>query len=98
MTLKTTAQKSPFLTTIIGDFNAKSSNWYGHDKRSFEGSTTESETSQFGLYQLRNEPTDLLRNSSSCMDLIFTSRPNIVVKSGVHPSLHPNCYYQIIFI
>ena len=90
MTLKTKAQKSPFLTTIIGDFNAKSSNWYGHDKRSFEGSTTESETSQFGLYQLRN--------SSSCMDLIFTSRPNIVVKSGVHPSLHPNCYYQIIFI
>ena len=26
---------------------------------------------------------------------VLTSQPNIVVKSGVHPSLHPNC--QIIF-
>ena len=81
--------------TVIGDFNAKSCNWYSHDKTSFDGSTTESITSQFGLHQLINEPTHLLQNSSSCIDLIFTSQPNIVVKSGVHPSLHPNC--QIIF-
>ena len=81
--------------TVIGDFNAKFCNWYSHDKTSFDGSTTESITSQFGLHQLINEPTHLLQNSSSCIDLIFTSQPNIVVKSGVHPSLHPNC--QIIF-
>ena len=81
--------------TVIGDFNAKSCNWYSHDKTSFDGSTTESITSQFGLHQLINEPTHLLQNSSSCIDLIFTSQPNIVVKSGVHPSLRPNC--QIIF-
>ena len=31
------------------------------------------------------------------IDLIFTSQPNIVVESGVHPSLHPNCHHQIIF-
>ena len=45
-----------------------------------------------------NEPTHLLQNSSSCIDLIFTSQPNIVVESGVHPSLHPNCHHQIIFV
>ena len=44
-----------------------------------------------------NEPTHLLQNSSSCIDLIFTSQPNIVVESGVYPSLHPNCHHQIIF-
>ena len=82
---------------IIVDFNAKSCNWYSHDKTSFEGSTIESINSQFGLYQLINEPTHLLQNSSSCIDLIFTSQPNIVVESGVHPSLHPNCHHQIIF-
>ena len=97
LTLETLAQKSSFLTTIIGDSNAKSSNWYSHDKTSFEGSTIESITSQFGLHQLINEPTHLLQNSSSCIDLIFTSQPNIVVESGVHPSLHPNCHHQIIF-
>ena len=50
MMLKTLAQKGSFLTTIIGDFNAKSCNWYSHDKISFEGSTIECITSQFGLH------------------------------------------------
>ena len=97
ITLEPLVQKTCFLTTITGDFNAKSCNWYSHDKTNFEGSTIESITSQFGLHQLINEPTHLLQNSSSCIDLIFTSQPNIVVESGVYPSLHPNCHHQIIF-
>ena len=72
MALETLAQKGSFLTTIIGDFNAKSCNWYNHDKTNFEGSTIESITSQFELHQLLNEPTHLLQNSSSCIDLMFT--------------------------
>ena len=90
MALGTLAQKGSFLVTVIGDFNAKSCNWYSRDKTSFEGSTIESITSQFGLHHLINEPTHLLQNCSSCIDLIFTSQPNIVVESGVHPYLHPN--------
>ena len=97
MTLETLVQKGFFLTTIIGDFNAKSCNCYNHDRTSFEGNTIESITSQFGLHQLINKPTKLLQNSSSCVDLIFRSQPNIVVEAGVHPSLHPNCHRQIIF-
>ena len=97
MTLDILVQKNPFLMTAIGDFNAKSKNWYSQDTNSFEGKTIESITSQFGLYQLINEPTHLLENSSSCMDLIFTTQPNLVIESGVHPSLHPNCHHQIVF-
>ena len=93
MTLETLAQKGSFLTTVIDDFNAKSNNWYSHDKASLLASIV----SQFGLYQLINEPTHLLQNSSLCIDLIFTSQPNIVVESGVPPSLHPNCHHQIVF-
>ena len=96
MTLEILAQKGSLLTTIIGDFNAKSCNGYNHDKTSFEGSTIKCITSQFGLHQLINEPTYLLQNSSSCIDLIFTSQSDTVVESGVHPSLHPNCHHQII--
>ena len=66
-------------------------------KTNFEGSTIESISSQFGLYGLTNEPTHLLQNSSSYIDIIFTSQPNIVVESGFHPSLHPNCHHEIIF-
>ena len=97
MTLETLVQKGSFLTTIIGDINAKSRNWCCHDKTSFGGSTIESIISQFGLRQLINEATHLLQNSSSCIDLICTSQPNIVVESGVHPPLNPSCHHQIVF-
>ena len=33
----------------------------------------------------------------SFIDLIFTSQPNMVIDSGVHASLHSNCYRQIIY-
>ena len=36
-------------------------------------------------------------SDSSCIDVIFTSQPNLVVESGVHLSLDPNCHHQIIF-
>ena len=62
-TLELLTQKNPFLLTVIGDFNAKSSNWYNKDKTSFEGNTIENATSQLGLHQIINEPTHILPNS-----------------------------------
>ena len=44
-----------------------------------------------------NNQTHSSNTYTSCTDLNFTSQPNLVVESGVHPSLHPNCYHQIIF-
>ena len=32
-------KKTPFLITVICDFNAKSENWYNKDKTSFPGKT-----------------------------------------------------------
>ena len=81
----------------IGDFNAKSTNWCANDRTSFEGNKIEHITSQFGLNQIINEPTHILDPSSSCIDLIFTSQPELVIESGVHPSLHQNCHHQIIY-
>ena len=52
---------------------------------------------QFGLQQIINETTYLTSNSSLCIDLIFTSQPNLLMESGVHSSLHPNCHHQIVF-
>ena len=49
--------------------------------------------------KIKNCPDNLniyTTNSSSCIDLIFTSQPNIVVESSVPPSLHPNCHHQIV--
>ena len=61
---------------------------------SYEGLKIDTVTSQFGLQRVINEPSS---NSSSCFDLIFTSQPNLVMESGVHSSLHPNCHHEIVF-
>ena len=53
-------------------------------------------TSQFSLQQLIKKPTHILTDSSSCIDLLCTSQPNLVMESGVHSSLHQNCHHQII--
>ena len=96
LTLDRVMQNTPY-TMVLGDFNAKCSNWYRHDKTNFEGMAIDNISSQCGLYQVINEPTHILENSSSCIDLIFTSQPNLITESGVHLSLHSNCHHQVIY-
>ena len=90
---ETFADKNPYLIVILGDFNAKSTNWCKHDKTAYEDSKIEAITSQLGLKQFIQEPTHILSNSSSCIDLVFTSQPNLVMESGVRSSLHENCHH-----
>ena len=97
MMLEFLAQRNPLLLTATGDFNAKSSNWYNKDKTSFKSNTIENVTSQLGLHHVINEPTHILPNSSLYIDLIFTSQPNMVIKSGVYSSFHSSCHHQIVF-
>ena len=70
--------------------------WFCQDKSTFEGNVIDSITSQFGLYQVIKEPTHIL-DTSSCIDLIFTSLPNLITDSDVHSSLYPNSHYQIVY-
>ena len=72
---------------MLNQFNVKLSNCYNH-KTSYEGSNIDAITSQFGVQQLIKEPTNILTDSSSCIDRLFTSQPNLVMESGVHSSLH----------
>ena len=97
LSLDKISNQNPFFTVVLGYFNTKSSNWYKHDKSTYESSKIDAVTSKFGLEQLIKEPTYILGNSSSCIDLIFTSHLNLVMKSGVHPSLHSNCHHQITY-
>ena len=83
------------MINMIVDFNAKSKGWCAINITSFEGSELDFLTSQFGLSQII-EPTHILDNSRSCIDLIFTTQP-VVIDSGVYASLHSNCHHQIIY-
>ena len=48
------------------------------------------------MKEVITEPTHILENSSSCVDLIFSNQPNLITDSGVHPTLHSK-YHQIIY-
>ena len=41
MNLDALSTNNPFVTVMVGGFNAKSSNWYLNDTTSFEGSQVE---------------------------------------------------------
>ena len=81
---------------LLGDFNAKSKTWLINDQSSSEGTQLESLSSLYGMKQLIADSTHVLGNSSSCIDLIFTNQPNLIMDAGVHPSLHSKCH-QVIY-
>ena len=89
--------ESPFCIVITGDFNCRSTQWWEHDIENNEGRIFEPFVSELGLHQLISEPTHFMGDSKSCIDLIFTDQPNLVVDSGVYPSLHEQCHHQIVY-
>ena len=85
------------MTVVLGDFNAKSNNWCKTDITPLEDSMIDTTASSYGSNQLIQKPTHILYSSSPCIDLVFTSQPNLVMKSGIRSSLHSNCHHQIVF-
>ena len=93
--LDTLAESNSHLIVVLGSFNIKSKNGYINDKTATEGAKIEFVNSQYGLHQIISEPTHVLENFSSCIDLVFPSQSNLAVHSSVFPSLQLNCHYQI---
>ena len=81
---------NPRFSIILGDFNARSNNSWQGDTQTSEGSQIDYLTTSYGFQQLISEPIHILKNSSSCIYLIFTDQPNLITDSDTHPSLHPN--------
>ena len=55
-------------------------------KQHLNGAKLDNLTFQYGLTQLLKEPTHISDSYRSCIDLIFTSQPNLVVDFGIHPN------------
>lgn len=89
--------RNPYISMFTGDFNARNTNWWVDDTDNTEGLDIDEISRHYGLKQLINNPTHILPNSASCIDLIFTSQPNLITESGVHSSLFPRCHHQVIF-
>ena len=87
--------QNPLFILVTGDFNTRSLSYWKNDLTTSEGNQVHDITSFYGLSQIICDPTHILPNSSSCIDLIFISQNNFIMDSGVHASLHPNSHHQI---
>ena len=89
--------QNPHFILVTGDYNVRSSSWWKNNLTTSEGNQVDAITSSYDLSQLICEPTHILTNSSSCIDLIFINQNNFSMNSGIHASLHPNCHHQIVY-
>ena len=68
---------------ILGNFNVRSNNWWQGDTQTDGGPRINYLTTSYGFQQLISEPTHILKNSSSCFDLIFTDQPNLITDNVI---------------
>ena len=64
LNLESAVQNNPFLVVLLRDYNVKSSNWCNNYITTTEGKTIENISSQFGLHQIINDPTQIIKSSS----------------------------------
>ena len=95
---KRISNENPYAIFFAGDFNAKSVNWWAEGVSNEEGSQIDDLISNLNLTQIINEPTHFRENCHpTCIDLIITDQPNLVLDCGVRSSLDPACKHQITF-
>ena len=88
--------ENPYSIFLTGDLYGHSQLWWPGGDTTPEGSRIEDLTTSLGLSQLITEPTHFEPNKKpSCIDLIFTDQPNLVLESGTRSSLDPFCHHQI---
>ena len=91
--------EKPFTMFFTGDFNGHSQAWYPEGDTNPEGVLLDNLFSDLNLNQIISEPTHYFNDycKPSCIDLIVTDQPNIVMDSGVRDSLDATVKHKIIF-
>ena len=91
--------ESPYAIFYAGDLNGHSQSWYPEGDTNAEGLKLDNLFSNLNLTQIISEPTHFMRDDCkpSCIDLIITDQPNLVLDSGVRGSLDPAVKHQIVF-
>ena len=97
-TLQTNIQsENPYATFYTGDFNGHSQLWWSDGDTTPEGRKIEEMFSELNLSQMISEPTNFTPGKNpSCIDLLVTDQPNLVLNCGSRPSLDSKCHHQII--
>ena len=91
------SSSNPHFILMIGNLMPSQVIWSSNETTIAEGAQLDYLTSLYGMKQVITEPTHILENSSSCTELIFSYQPNLIMDSGVHPTLNSKCHHQIIY-
>ena len=90
--------EKPYATFYTGDFNGHSQFWWEQGKTTPEGKEIEALFTSLNLSQVISEPTNFEPDKNpSCIDLLVTDQPNLILDSGTRPSLDDKCHHQIIY-
>ena len=80
--------ENPFATFFTGDYNAHSQFWWPDGDTTLEGMEIDNLLTSLGLSQIISEPTHFEPNKNpSCIDLIITDQPNLILSCGTRASL-----------
>ena len=89
--------ENPYAIFFTGDFNAHSQFWWPDGDTTPEGTEIEELITKLGLSQLISEPTTFEPHKNpSCIDLVLTDQPNVILESGTRASLDSYCHQQIV--
>ena len=96
--LKTSlSAENPFAMFFTGDFNGHSQAWWPNGDTNLEGKALNETFNSLNLTQMISDPTNFSPNSNpSCIDLVVTDQPNLILSCGTRPSLDHHCHHQII--
>ena len=97
LALSNVGDTSPFCLIVIGDFNPRCKNWWAGDVSSNAGKELDFLTSTAGYAQLTYKPTHFFSYGSSCIDVIFCNKPQIVCECGIDHSLIQRFHHNFIF-
>ena len=90
--------ENPFAMFFTGDYNAHSQFWWPDGGTTPEGTEIENLFTSLDLSQVICEPTNFEPNKNpSCIDLVITNQPNLILDCGTRASLDSYCHHQIIY-
>ena len=65
--------EKPHCIIFAGDFNSRCKQWWPEDNEDHQGIALDEFIESNALFQLIDQPTHILENSKSCIDLIITN-------------------------
>ena len=81
---------------LVGNFDTKLSNWSPSDKDNKVGQDIDTLTAASGYIQMNGQPTHIINDKLSCIDLLFTNNNKLLSEVGVEQTTYDKCNHKII--